>query len=171
MISGQHHETELKYLIEYPDVKALSQKEGCERWEIEQIYLTNPAPGWVRRIRRVECQGQIRYFRTFKQRISDLTALEDEGEITRSDYEVYRREADPARRPIIKTRLRIPYGGHVLEVDLYPFWKDQAILEIELEDESIVPEIPGDIHIIRDVSGDPEYKNHALAIRSNDGDL
>ena len=35
-----HHETEMKYLITMPDAGMLAKQEGCEVWEIEQIYLT-----------------------------------------------------------------------------------------------------------------------------------
>ena len=165
MSAGKHHEIELKYLIRYPDIHVLDSQPGCIKWEIEQIYLTSPEPGCVRRIRRVYVNGETHYYRTFKHRISALTAEEDEGEITLSQYQTYNLEADPARRPILKTRYRIPYEGHILEFDIYPFWQDQAILEIELEDESIVPVIPPYAAVIRDVSDDPAYKNHALAMR------
>lgn len=165
MATGNHHETELKFLIEYPDIACLESQPGTVRWDIEQIYLTSDEPGCVRRIRRVITGGEAHYFRTFKRRVSVLTAEEDEGEISREQYDAYRTEADPERNPIIKTRYRIPYEGHVLEFDIYPFWQDRAIMEIELEDETISPAIPGYVSIIRDVSADPAYKNHALARR------
>lgn len=163
MSTGKHHETELKFLIQYPDTALLESQPGCEKWEIEQIYLTSPEPMSTRRIRRVFVNNETHYFRTFKRRVSDLTAEENEGEITAAQYDAYKSEADPECRPIIKTRYRIPYEGHVLEFDVYPFWQDQAVMEIELEDESVQPAIPDYVSIIRDVSADPAYKNHALA--------
>jgi len=166
MSTGKHHETELKFLIAYPDAALLEAQPGCVKWDIEQIYLTSPEPGYVRRIRRVITGGAAHYFRTFKRRVSVLTAEEDEGEITAEVYESYRLEADPERNPILKVRYRIPYEGHILEFDIYPFWQDQAIMEIELEDESIVPAIPDYVSIIRDVTADPAYKNHALSLRA-----
>ena len=62
-----------------------------------------------------------------------------------------------------KTRYRIPYEGHILEFDIYPFWDDRAILEIELEHENEGAAIPDYVQIIRDVSADPAYKNRSLA--------
>lgn len=165
MSTGEHHEIELKYLIQYPDIAVLETRPGCEKWEIEQIYLTSSEPGCVRRIRRVFVNGEAHYYRTFKRRISALTAEENEGEITAAEYQAYALESDPERQPIFKTRYRIPYEGHTLEFDIYPFWQDQAILEIELEDESVVPDIPSYVAIIRDVTADPAYKNHTLAAR------
>lgn len=167
MATGSHHETELKFLIEYPDIACLEAQPGCVKWEIEQVYLLSYDPGQRRRVRRVFVNGEEHYFRTFKRRISALTADEDEGEITAADYQTYLRDADPERRPILKTRYRIPYEGHILEFDIYPFWQHQAVLEIELEDESVQPTIPPYASIIRDVSADPAYKNYALAAMSS----
>ena len=47
--------------------------------------------------------------------------------------------ADPARRSVEKTRWRIPYAGHILEIDVFPFWRRQAFCEAELtrEDEPL----------------------------------
>lgn len=166
MSTGAHHETELKFLIQYPDTAMLAAMPGCEVWDICQTYLTCDEPLSTRRVRRVIVNGETHYFRTFKHRLSDLTAREDEGEISAEAYAAYLREADPERRPIIKTRYRIPYEGHTLEFDIYPFWQDQAIMEIELEDESVQPAIPPYVSIIRDVSGDPAYRNHSLSLRA-----
>ena len=51
----------------------------------------------------------------------------------------------------------------MLEFDIYPFWKDRAIMEIELESEDEGAAIPEYVHIIRDVSDDLAYKNRSLA--------
>ena len=50
-----------------------------------------------------------------------------------------------------------------MEFDIYPFWNDRAILEIELEREDEGAAIPDYVQIIRDVSADPAYKNRSLA--------
>ena len=57
----------------------------------------------------------------------------------------------------------MPYAGHVLEFDVYPFWTDRAILEIELRSEDETAAIPDYVDIIRDVSGEKAYKNKQLA--------
>ena len=164
MSLGKHNETERKYLIRYPDAALLEARPGARRWEIVQIYLT-AAPDCTRRIRQVVCGGEVRYYTTTKHRKSALTALEEEREIAQQEYLELSREADPARRPVVKTRYRVPYRGHILEFDLYPFWSDRAVLEIELEREDEQPEIPDYVTIIRDVSGDLAYKNSQLAVR------
>lgn len=162
MHEGKHCEIERKYLIAPPDPAFLKKQSGCVEWRIEQIYLT-AEPGTTRRVRRVTEEGQDRFYKTFKRRLSDLSAEEDEGLISRSEYEAYLRQADPRLKPILKTRYRVPFVGQTLEFDVYPFWDDRAILEIELESESQTPVIPDWTLVYRDVTADSRYKNVRLA--------
>ena len=163
MSAGKHCEIERKYLIRYPDIKTLQAQKGVEQWEIVQIYLTVSGPGETRRIRQVVSGGEIRYYKTFKKHLTDLTNEEDEGEIDQLEYIHLCQEQQPGCKPVGKTRYRIPYEGHILEFDIYPFWNDRAILEIELEREDEGAAIPDYVRIIRDVSADPAYKNRSLA--------
>ena len=163
MSAGKHCEIERKYLIRYPDINTLLAQKGVEQWEIVQIYLTVSGPGETRRIRQVVSNGQIRYFKTFKRHLSSLKNEEDEGEIDQLEYIHLCQEQQPGCKPLGKTRYRVPYAGHVLEFDIYPFWKDRAIMEIELEREDEGAAIPDYVHIIRDVSDDYHYKNRQLA--------
>ncbi len=165
MGDGRHYEIERKYLIRFPDIQTLLAQEGVEQWEIVQIYLTVSAPWETRRIRQVVSGGEIKYFKTFKRHLTDMTNVEEEGEIDQLEYIRLSRQMQPGCRPLGKTRYRIPYEGHVLELDVYPFWRDRAILEIELEREDEDAAIPGYVHIIRDVSDNPAYKNRQLAER------
>ncbi len=163
MSAGKHCEIERKYLIHYPDIRTLQAQKGVEQWEIVQIYLTVSGPGETRRIRQVVSGGEIKYYKAFKRHLTDLTNEEDEGEIDQLEYIHLCQEQQPGCKPLGKTRYRIPYEGHILEFDIYPFWNDRAILEIELEDESEGAAIPDYVRIIRDVSADPAYKNRSLA--------
>ena len=163
MSAGKHCEIERKYLIRYPDIKTLQAQKGVEQWEIVQIYLTVSGPGETRRIRQVVSGGEIKYYKTFKKHLTDLSNEEDEGEIDQLEYIHLCQEQQPGCKPVGKTRYRIPYEGHILEFDIYPFWNDRAILEIELEREDEGAAIPDYVQIIRDVSADPAYKNRSLA--------
>ena len=163
MSEGVHREIERKYLIRFPDINTLLAQEGVQQWEIVQIYLTVSGPGETRRIRQVVSEGTIRYYKAFKRRLSALACEEDEGEIDQLEYIRLSQQMQPGCKPLGKTRYRIPYQGHVLEFDIYPFWKDRAILEIELASESEGAAIPDYVRIIRDVSADYRYKNRQLA--------
>lgn len=162
MHQGNHCEIERKYLIAMPDADFLRARPGCAVWEIEQIYLT-AQPGTTRRVRRVTEAGETRFYKTFKRRRTALTAEEDEGRISAEAYEAYLLESDPALKPILKTRYRIPFEGQTLEFDLYPFWTDRAVLEIELEREDQPVRIPEWVRVLKEVTADYRYKNVSLA--------
>jgi len=55
-------------------------------------------------------------------------------------------------------------------VDLYPFWQDQAVLEVELEQEDDLISIPPELTVLREVTGDAAYKNAVLAKSPNKTD-
>ena len=55
------------------------------------------------------------------------------------------------------------FESQYLEIDVYPFWNDKAILEIELSDENAVIVFPKQIKVIKEVTDDDSYKNSSLA--------
>lgn len=155
-------EIERKYLIAPPDIALLCAQEGVRVREIEQVYLRR-AGGLSRRVRRSIENGKTVYTYTEKRRLTNISCEENEREISFSEYVDRLREADPEKAPICKTRYAIPYAGHLLEIDVYPFFGDRAILEIELGSEDEVAEIPPYLTVLRDVSNDTRYKNTNLA--------
>ena len=75
------------------------------------------------------------------------------------------RPADPALRPIRKTRYCLTWEEQYFEIDVYPFWQDRAILEIELSDENAPIRFPKELKVLREVTEDEEYRNASLARR------
>ena len=59
------------------------------------------------------------------------------------------------------------YEGTYFEIDIFPFWRDKAFLEVELKSENEGFVLPPFIKVIKDVTEDEEYTNHALARRRN----
>ena len=162
-LSGQEPlEIERKFLIEYPDLSWLQQQPGSRRVEIVQTYLLSDGSS-TRRVRSWTEAGRTAYIRTCKRAVSDRTRVEVEDELSESDYLDLLKEADPARHPLEKARWCVPCGSHVLEIDLYPFWSDQAVLEVELQSEEEEFLLPPEIRVIREVTGDPRYLNSSLA--------
>lgn len=155
-------EIERKWLIVRPDPTVLAAKPGAVESQILQTYLTSPN-GLSRRVRARTAGGVTTYTRTTKHRIDAVTADEEEAVITSAEYAALLREADPACRPIEKTRWRIPYAGQTLEIDLYPFWQTQAVLEIELPDADAPVDLPAWLTVLREVTGEKAYTNHNLA--------
>jgi len=156
---GEHPEIERKFLIAFPDEGRLAAMEGCCIWEIEQIYLPTPK-GISERVRRVEVDGKVTYIHTVKKKLSALTRSEFEEEITAEDYENLSCSSD---EKISKRRYRVPYGGRLFEIDVFPFWSTRAFCEVELGNENENVALPDFIKVIRDVSEDNRYSNHSIA--------
>lgn len=72
-------------------------------------------------------------------------------------------DADPTRRPIRKDRYCLTDGNQYFEIDVYPFWTDQAIVEIELSDPKEEIRFPEMLKCIKEVTDDVNYKNSSLA--------
>ncbi len=155
-------EIERKYLIRYPDTGLLASQEGCRVKRLTQTYLLSDKGSM--RVRRVESEGTERFFRTLKVKISDMVRKEDEKEISQETYDELLLCADIKRRTITKTRYAFPYGGHTIEVDVFPFWEDRAFLEVELLSEDEAAELPGFLCVIKEVTEDPRYTNASLAL-------
>ncbi len=152
-------EIERKFLIPYPNIAELKALPGCAALEIVQTYLC----GGAARVRKSVSENGCTYTHTEKRKISELTRTEIEREISEQEYIEHLKAADPAFRPIEKTRLRIPYGGHIFEIDIFPFWQDKAVAEVELKSEEEEIAFPDWLNIIDEVTYDPAYKNVSLA--------
>ncbi len=158
-------EIERKYLIRMPDEATLAAMPGCEAWQISQTYLSSSGNGYTSRLRRVEAEGRETFIHTEKRRVSELSCEESEREISRAEYDALMQQADPALRTIEKKRYRIPYAGRTMEIDIYAFWSDRATLEVELESEEAEVSLPPWLDVLRELTGEPAYKNYALARR------
>ncbi len=164
-------EIERKFLIEYPDPVWLEHQPGRRCVGISQTYLLSE-DGGSRRVRTWCEAGRTTYFYTYKRSLTDLTRIEQESEISREAYDALLEAADPTRNTIIKTRWCIPYDGHVLEIDIYPFWQgEQAVLECELKQEDEDFAIPHELRVIREVTRDRRYLNSSLAFEIPPADV
>ena len=151
-----HYEIERKYLVEYPEFPLPCEDRVSG---IVQAYLVSE-PGVSERVR----ARDGRYYHTRKRRISGIRAEEGERENSREEYDLLLNRRDPACRVIEKKRHVFEYRGQVFELDIFPFWKCQAMLEIELADENAEVCLPPFISLIREVTDDEAYKNHAMSM-------
>ena len=160
------YEIERKFLIEYPDIEALESLPNCQRVEIIQTYLQPGADEDEEiRIRQRGCDGNYLYYETRKRRISGLKRIEVEQRLTQQEYLRLLMNADTTRHAIRKTRYCLTSGSRYFEIDIYPFWNDQAIMEIELLKEDQEIRFPEQINVIREVTDDPDYTNAALSMK------
>lgn len=156
------YEMERKYLIAYPDIQWLENEPKCQRIEIIQTYLKSDSDEEVR-VRQRGINGNFVYYKAVKRKVSDIKRVEIEKRLSQAEYLTLLMDADTTKRQIRKTRYCLTYGSQYFEIDIYPFWKDQAIAEIELSDENTQVVFPEQIKVIKEVTADEAYKNASLA--------
>lgn len=160
-MEDQPLEIERKFLIRMPE-QAILERDSVRYIDIEQIYLLTE-DGSSCRIRRSVCGGAETLYLTEKRFVTHVTRVEREREISPGEWAALLTRADPARRPIVKRRWCVPFAGHTLEIDIFPFWTDRAFCEAELTSEDEPLALPEWIKVIREVTEDPRYTNSALA--------
>ena len=144
-----------------PDDDVLS---ACaKRTEIVQTYLA-AQPGETARVRISGANGSYTCTHTVKTRITAARRVEREHEITAAEYAALLNTADPQKHVIRKKRYCLPYSGRVFEIDVFPFWQDRAIMEIELCDEDETVVFPPQVHIFKEITADGRYTNAAMAV-------
>ncbi|MBO4414457.1 MAG: AAA family ATPase [Lachnospiraceae bacterium] len=158
----QPYEIERKYLIEYPDISFLESLPNCRKVEIIQTYLKSENGNEVR-VRQRGTDGSFIYFRTEKRPIDDIKRVEIERRLSQSEYLRLLMEADTTKRQIRKTRYCLTHMNQYFEIDIYPFWNDRAVVEIELNSEDEAINFPEWLTIIREVTDDVRYRNSSIA--------
>ena len=157
------YEIERKFLIAYPDLAFLETLPNCAKVDIIQTYLCSNHPNTEKRVRQRGRYGQYIFTETTKKRISEVKRIETERRITQTEYLALLMSADTTLRQIKKTRYCLSYANQYLEVDVYPFWQNCAILEVEMSDENKEIVFPDYIHVLREVTEELSYSNRMLA--------
>ena len=138
----------------------------CEAYtssDITQIYLSSE-PGVTRRVRsRAYQDGRVLYFETEKQKVDEMSSIEREREITKTEFDNLSLQIAPKTRPIIKTRHTFDYLGQTFEIDVYPEWERTCVMETELTSRDTEVKMPDFIRIIAEVTGDKRYSNAAMS--------
>ena len=160
------YEIERKFLIEYPDIDMLEKMPNCKKVDIVQTYLKSNSDNQLRIRQRGE-NGYYTYTKTTKKTISATKRLEVENRISINEYLKLLLQADTTKHQIIKTRYCLTHKNQYFEIDIFPFWKDKAIVEIELLDENQPIEFPKELKQIKEVTGDKKYYNHYLATNNS----
>ena len=150
-----------KYLISMPDMETLAERYAAVPIDMVQTYLCMTNPCIERRVRRQKHGGEYMYFYTEKHIRPDGTKWDTEKPITEKDYNRYLLEADPELQSVDKTKYRFVYDSCRFEIDVYPFSADKAVMFRYSENDEAA--IPPEIRVIREVTGDPDYKNKQLA--------
>ena len=156
-------EIERKFLIEYPNIDALEKEKNYRKIHIEQTYIKNKENDVSGRLRKTMENGQVKYIYTYKKRISKMTRKEYETFIDKAQYDEMMNFIIKDTHTLTKDRHMFFYKGYTYEIDIYPFWSDKAVMEVELKYENEEFEIPPCIKIIDEVTYDKSYSNSSLA--------
>ena len=156
-----HYEIEKKFIIEYPDINMLNSIKNAQKVFISQSYINDN--GVRKRIRKRGINGVYSYYLTMKKTISGFKKEEVEYKITKEEYEALKNN-DKDNLTIEKIRYCLSENFTYYEIDIYPFWENKAVMEIELKGENEKYILPKNIRIIKDVSTDKNYSNYNLAL-------
>ena len=156
-------EIERKWLIRFPSVEEMQKMDNYNFTEIEQTYTSHMEHNAYGRIRKRGKKGCYTYTKTFKRKISDLTRIEYEEEITQEEYLELLKKKKKGFNTISKVRHTFVYMGFTYEIDVFPFWKDRAFMECEVKSEDTQIPVPPCVDIIKEVSFDDRYRNSCLA--------
>ena len=155
-------ETEKKFIIRMPDLALLEKEAQYRISEITQTYFSCPT-GVTHRVRKRVFSDKVVYTETKKTRISKMSVIEDERELTEVEYERLLSTTEVIGS-LSKTRHIFLFGGHTVEVDVYPLWKRSCVLEVELESETEELTLPSYIEVLEDVTGSRKYSNHNMSL-------
>ena len=155
-------EIERKFLIYYPNIKELENMPNCTKVDISQTYLKSN-DDMERRVRARGINGDYLYYLTEKRKISNIKRVEFERRLTQNEYLALLMESDNKLHTIHKTRYCLSENNQYFEIDIYPEWDNQAIMEIELSGENEIIKTPEFIKIIKEVTDNNDYKNYQMA--------
>lgn len=164
-------EMEHKYLIRRPsdaELIRLTTNYGAKKSSIVQTYL-DQKEGPERRIRqRTMNDGGAIYTYTEKEQRQDGDGrVERERSITEKEYCRLLLSADYKLPTLVKDRYCFMYDGRYMELDVFPASGNRAILEVEVTDMAEAVKLPPELEVIKEVTGDKNYYNKAIAIRGN----
>lgn len=151
-------ETERKFLVKLPSFEEIEASKAVKS-NIVQTYLKRTDPNIERRVRQRGIDGEFSYFYTEKRKLSETSREEIERKISEKEYLSLLIEGTKIVR---KDRYCFFYKNQYFELDVYPDWDNEAILEIELTDEAQKIELPDWLEILKEVTGDEKYSNSSL---------
>lgn len=160
-------EIEKKFLIRMPNLKWIEENTDVKIAQISQTYLGLKKNGFGERVRKMTIDGKTKYYHTSKKSLSNMTRIEVEKEISKKEYYEYMAQKN-RRGTLHKTRYVVSMNNMKYEIDVYPFWEETAILEIELGHEKQKFVIPDFIEVIGDVTGNRDYSNSSLSNKFKD---
>lgn len=158
-------EIERKFLLDGPLEFTIPEMSAAQRVGIEQVYLRSKERE-IRRVRKRSQEGQATYYLTTKTEVGGSVRQETESRIRASQYLDFLEEADPQRQIVRKDRWCFVWRSQYFELDVVtqPTNRSCILLEIELTEENDKVELPPFLQVVREVTGESEYRNYNIAL-------
>lgn len=158
-------EIERKFLL-----KAMPDVLPTEVVKIDQFYFKNKEGVWERVRQWNSSLYGKKWVHTIKTKISDFSNEEVEKDITKLEYEEFKKECRENKsnsRYIKKDRYIYPDGNLYWEVDIFKDKCHIIIAEIEIPSEDYDLDIPEFISkkTLLEVSGQKQFSNRSLSIK------
>ena len=160
---------ERKFLIRKPDIEKINGFHNVKKVEIEQTY-TKISDNEEIRIRRRGVDGDYIYYMAKMEKLAPNKRVEIEKRLSKHEYDNMLLGSDESAK-ISKDRYYVMYDDRNYEIDIYPFMKDEAIMEIKVNSENEEVKIPEGIEVIKEITGDKEYMSASLAKRRKENVL
>lgn len=158
-------EIERKYVVELM-VKPRDIP-GCVEVAIEQYYVATPDPLEELRMRKRVVGRCAVYFETRKRTVRPGVRVERETAVSQESYAARLLSMHHGTRVVRKRRYCFVWKNQYFELDVFcgAHMSLPHLLEIELADERDTIEFPPFVRILKDVTGDLNLSNRALAAR------
>ena len=155
-------QSERKYLIGNPTHEVLEKLQPVVQ-TITQSYLVSRKDGTERRSRKVQNDGSIGYYYIEKQQISPVERIETERMMSQKEYVRMMDEVDPEYGTIVKRRYSFQYKDHYMTIDTYASSPSLAILDVQVADKFDQVELPEELKLHKEVTGEERYQGHMIA--------
>jgi len=153
-----------KYLINIDEtlLNKLSNEANYSSCHILQHYLKSEN-GYERRIRARERDGDVLYSYSEANYLSTNERIKTDRVLTERQYKDYSHQIDKDLNVTDKMRYSFIYNDVFFKLDVYNFDTSKGILSFESSSDHTSVKLPEYIEVIKDVTGDVNYKNYYLA--------
>lgn len=154
---------EKKYLISMPDVEQLIKNKQCRKVHVKQHYIIDETRQEKEKIVLRRENNKNFYYKVVKK-----NKVKYSNSITADKYINKLEDENKKFYHIHKDRYYYIFDSRCIKIDVFPFWKDKAILEVDVLNDRENIKFPKFVHIIEDVTDNEAYKNYYLAEEYND---
>ena len=153
-----------RYLVNVDEdvLKKIKQEAGFSTSHIIQHYLRSD-DGYERRIRSRDRNGDMLYSYSEANYLSTNERVKVDRVLTEKQYNDFAHQIDTDLHVIDKMRYSFIDKSLFFKLEVFDFDTTKGILTVDEPDDGRTVEVPDYFEVIRDVTGDVNYKNYYLA--------